>query len=297
MTMTRSEIAAGGRTVSILRAGPATGEPVLLVHGGRAGLTPIANGAHLWDCAMPLLAAGRPVVALDLPGCGGSQLGDADVLSVEKLGQHLVAVLDALKMDGVHFVGHDLGGYLGLWLAVTAPQKLRSLSLVGSGMSPPTGDGLNDILFDPVPVPLWSRASQVWAFERLSYSHGHIDDALINASVAAAESNPHRDAVAALRDEKARSRNYGINAVKGPIWESLRTSGLSVPTQLVWASHDLQAPREGGYVLFKIIAEKQRATMFQLINRAGSFPFREQPAQFARVVASFQDGIDLERAA
>jgi 2-hydroxy-6-oxonona-2,4-dienedioate hydrolase len=37
--------------------------------------------------------------------------------------------------------------------------------------------------------------------------------------------------------------------------------------------------------------------MFQLINRAGSFPFREQPAEFARVVASFQDGIDLERAA
>ena len=71
MTTTRSEITAGGRKVSILRAGPATGEPVLLVHGGRAGLTPIASGAHLWDRAMPLLAAGRPVVALDL-GCGGS---------------------------------------------------------------------------------------------------------------------------------------------------------------------------------------------------------------------------------
>ena len=47
-------------------------------------------------------------------------------------------------------------------------------------------------------------------------------------------------------------------------------------------------------MLFKIIAEKQRATQFHLINRAGSFPFREQPAEFAQVVASFQDGIELE---
>ena len=76
--------------------------------------------------------------------------------------------------------------------------------------------------------------------------------------------------------------------------EALRTSGLSVPTQLVWSSHDPLAPREGGYVLFKIIAERQRATQFHLINRAGSFPFREQPEEFAQVVASFQDGIELE---
>jgi pimeloyl-ACP methyl ester carboxylesterase len=297
MSITSSEITAGGRKVSILRTGPTAGTPALLVHGGRAGLTPIASGAHLWDRAMPLLARGRPVIALDLPGCGGSELGATDVLSAAKLSEHLVAVLDALSIKDVHLVGHDLGGYIGLWLAVSAPQRMRSLSLVASGMSPPKGDGLNDILFDPVPVPLWSRASQIWAFERLSYSHGHIDAALIEASVAAAGGQAHKDAVAAMQDEKARARDYGINALKGSVWEALRGIGLSVPTQLVWASHDPQAPREGGYVLFKLIAEKQRATMFHLINRSGSFPFREQPAEFAQVVASFQDGIDLERAA
>ena len=97
MIANKHETTAAGRKVSILRAGPAAGTPALLVHGGRAGLTPIASGAHLWDRAMPLLAAGRPVVALDLPGCGGSDLGAADVLSVEKLGQHLVGVLDARR--------------------------------------------------------------------------------------------------------------------------------------------------------------------------------------------------------
>jgi 2-hydroxy-6-oxonona-2,4-dienedioate hydrolase len=72
---------------------------------------------------------------------------------------------------------------------------------------------------------------------------------------------------------------------------------VQVPTQLVWASHDARAPREAGYVLFKIIADKQRATQFHLINRAGTFAFREQPEEFSKVVAAFHDGVDLERAA
>jgi pimeloyl-ACP methyl ester carboxylesterase len=73
--------------------------------------------------------------------------------------------------------------------------------------------------------------------------------------------------------------------------------GLTVPTQIVWASHDPATSREAGYVLFKVIAEQQSAAQFHLINRAGSFIFREQPAEFRRVVAAFQDSVDLEVAA
>ena len=70
-----------------------------------------------------------------------------------------------------------------------------------------------------------------------------------------------------------------------------------MPTQIVWASPDPTTTREAGYVLFKVIAEHQGATQFHLINRAGNFVFREQPAEFARVVAAFQDGVNLELAA
>jgi 2-hydroxy-6-oxonona-2,4-dienedioate hydrolase len=297
MTIIRSEVTVAGRKVSILRAGPIGGEPILLVHGGRAGITPIAAGAYLWDRAIPYLSAGRPVIALDLPGCGHSDLGNADMLSVDLLSAHLLGVLDALSLASVHLVGHDFGGLIGLWTALTAPAKLRSLSLVASGVCVPTGDGLNDILFDALPVPLWSQRSQAWAFERVSYSHGHIDDALLSACVAAAEGKPHGDVVKAMQDAAVRARNYGINAIKGKIWAALRTGGLQVPTQLVWSNHDPQASREAGYVLFKVIAEKQRATHFHLVNRAGSFPFREQPEEFGKIVAAFHDGIDVERAA
>jgi len=297
MTTTRSDITVGGRKVSMLRAGPSGGTPVLLVHGGRPGLTPITTGAHLWDRAIPHLTAGRPVIAIDLPGAGNSDVGNADILSAGKIAEHLEAVIAALSLDGVHFVGHDFGGFVGMWLALTSPAKLRSLSLIASGDSTPKGDGLDDILLDAVPNPVWSRASQAWVFERVSYSHGHIDDALLGACVTAAQGKPHTDAVKAMQDPATRARNYGIGALKGKVWDAMRSKGVHVPTQLVWSSHDPRAPREAGYMLFKIIAEKQRAAQFHLINRAGSFAFREQPDEFAKVVAAFHDGVELERAA
>jgi 2-hydroxy-6-oxonona-2,4-dienedioate hydrolase len=264
--------------------------------GGRAGLSPIASGSHVFDRVIPLLAAEGPVLAPDLPGCSGTALGAPQDLDVERLAAFVLGLLDAQSIRAAHLVGHDLGGLVGLWLAITAPDRVRSLAIAASPMCPPTGDGLNDILFDATPLPLWSRRSQAWAFERLSYAHEHIDAALLDACEAAAQGQPHRDAVSAMQDAALRQRNFGIAPIKSRIWEALRT-GLSVPTQIVWSSHDPATGREAGYVMFKVMAERQRAAQFHLINRAGSFAFREQPEAFARVVAAFAHGVAGELAA
>jgi len=292
----KTELQVAGRRVSLIKAGATAGEPVVLLHGGRAGLSPIASGAHVFDRVIPLFATGRKAIAPDLPGYGGSDLASPADLDVEKQASFVLALLDALSIDRAHIVGHDLGGLVALWLAITAAKRVRSLSIAASPVCPPTGDGLNDILFDAAPSPLWSRQSQAWAFERVSYSHEHVDAALLDACEQAAGGKPHRDAVDVMRDEHVRHRNFGIGALKGRIWESLRR-GLTAPTQIVWASHDPATTREAGYVLYKVIAEHQGAAQFHLINRAGSFVFREQPAEFTRVVAAFQDGVDLEAAA
>jgi pimeloyl-ACP methyl ester carboxylesterase len=285
-----------GRRVCLIKAGTSSGEPVVLLHGGRAGLSPIAGGSHVFDRVIPLLAAGRQVIAPDLPGYAGTDLASPADLDVEKQSSFVLALLDALSIDRAHLAGHDLGGFIALWLAITAPKRVRSLSIAASPMCPPTGDGLNDILFDATPLPLWSRRSQAWAFERLSYSNEHVDAALLGACEDAARGKPHRGAVDAMGDEQLRHRNFGIAALKGRIWEAVR-KGVTAPTQIVWASHDPTTTREAGYVLFKVIAERQGAAQFHLINRAGSFVFREQPAEFARIVAAFQNGVDLELAA
>jgi 2-hydroxy-6-oxonona-2,4-dienedioate hydrolase len=292
----KTELQMAGRRVALVRAGGTTGEPIVLLHGGRAGISPIACGSHVFDRIVPLLAAEGSVIAPDLPGCGGTALASTPELDVEKLAAFVLELLDAQSIRAAHLVGHDLGGLVGLWLAITAPERVRSLAIAASPMCPPTGDGLDDILFDATPIPLWGRSSQAWAFERLSYAHDHVDAALLDACEAAAQGQPHRDAVNAMQDLALRKRNFGIAPIKSRIWEALRP-GLSVPTQIVWSSHDPTTSREGGYVLFKVIAERQRAAQFHLINRAGSFAFREQPEAFARVVGAFAHGVARELAA
>lgn len=71
---------------------------------------------------------------------------------------------------------------------------------------------------------------------------------------------------------------------------------VPVPTQIVWASHHRATAREASFVLFDVIASKQKVTQFHVINRAGSLPSREQPAAFRYIVVSFGEGVRQEKA-
>jgi 2-hydroxy-6-oxonona-2,4-dienedioate hydrolase len=164
--------------------------------------------------------------------------------------------------------------------------------VVSSAMTAPTADGLDNILLAAPPAPLWGRESQAWVFERLSYGHGHITPALLDACVAAGEGEAHRKSV-----EMAKSGNAlaaSMAKTRCALWDACRNKGIPVPTQIVWASHDPATTRDQAYVLFRTIAEKQTATHMHVINRSGSFPFREQPAAFHHVVSAFQDGVHAE---
>ena len=159
-------------------------------------------------------------------------------------------------------------------------------------MTTPTADGFDDILLAGPPPPLWGRELQAWVFERLSYGHGHITPALLDACVAAGQGEAHRRSV-----EMAKSDNKlaaSMAKARYALWEACRNKGVPVPTQIVWASHDPSTSREQAYVLFRTISEKQAATHFHVINRSGCFPFREQPLSFHHIISAFQDGVRAE---
>jgi 2-hydroxy-6-oxonona-2,4-dienedioate hydrolase len=280
----------GGRRSRILRGGKANAPAAIFIHGGIPGVTPFCSGAHIWGDTLDAFAATRDVIALDLPGSGGTALG-SDPLTVDVIGRHVLGVLSALSVSSVDVVGHDLGGLIGLWLALEEPGKLRGLSIVASPVSAPSGDGLDNLLLVSPPQPLYSHESQDWALDRLSYSHAHVTATLLDACVAAGEGEPHRAAAGMMKEHYARTFMPSVNRTKYRLWEACRNDGVRVPVQLVWASHDPASSREAGFALFNAIAPRQPAAQFHLINRAGSFPFREQPESFHHVVAAFQEGV------
>lgn len=101
-----------------------SGEPLLLVHGN------LSNGA-VWREQLTLLPEGIRGIAPDLRGYGDSEAAPVDATrGLRDFADDLVALLDALGLDAVHVAGHSLGGGVALQLALDAPQRVRSLTLV-----------------------------------------------------------------------------------------------------------------------------------------------------------------------
>ena len=239
---------------------------MVLVHGGVPGVTPYASGPHIWG---PVLEKLGKVVAIEVIGNTVDAMTQSVRTAIEGKGK-------------CHLVGHDLGGLLALNVAIESPQLVSAVTAVASAAAAPTGDGLADYTLAHPPKPLWSRESQRWALERVSYSHHHIDDALLDACVAAAAKQQlvqPDEFVPSLM--KAKSRFY----------EVCRTDGIQVPCQVIWGSDDPLSSFDHGLWLFRGIAQKQRAAQFHVINRAGALPFREEPEAFRHVVSAFVEGL------
>ncbi|WP_395672815.1 alpha/beta fold hydrolase [Inquilinus sp.] len=116
---------ADGRAIRYRRMGDGQGTPIVMVHGfGGELLT--------WAANQVPLSARHPVLALDLPGHGGSSQ-DLGAGGVPGLADALLAFLDAVGIGRAHLVGHSLGGAVVLQAALSRPGTTVSLTLVASG--------------------------------------------------------------------------------------------------------------------------------------------------------------------
>ena len=82
----------------------------------------------MWDPQMPALTEHFTVLRYDHPGHGrGSRRGP--VSSVEGLARGVLEILDGRGIERVSFCGLSLGGAVGQWLAMNAPERIDRLVL------------------------------------------------------------------------------------------------------------------------------------------------------------------------
>lgn len=102
--------------------------PLVFLNGGPG--VPWPDRHHWFD---DLAAAGRPLVLYDQLGCGRSDRPDDPSLwTVELFVAELTALRRALGLDAVHLFGLSWGGMLALEYALTQPDGLLSMILVGT---------------------------------------------------------------------------------------------------------------------------------------------------------------------
>lgn len=82
---------------------------------------------------MPRLVREFRVVRMDLRGHGSSEIPKADeALTLARIVQDVVELMDAIGCDRAHFVGNSAGGYVSQRMAIEKPERVISLALYGS---------------------------------------------------------------------------------------------------------------------------------------------------------------------
>jgi len=114
------------RTIATARMSGAGGKAIVFVHG-------VGSTAAIWDYQLAAFAGDYRCFAVELRGNGVPKPEpDPGEITREGYVADVLAVADAAGVQQFHFVGCSLGGVVGFELWKRAPQRLRSLTFVGS---------------------------------------------------------------------------------------------------------------------------------------------------------------------
>jgi haloalkane dehalogenase len=137
----------GDLRVAYVEAGPADGQPVLLLHGE-------PSWSFLYRSVIPVLAgAGLRAIAADLVGFGRSDkpAGIDDHSYARHVEWMRAFAFDYLDLHRLTLVGQDWGGLIGLRLVAEHPDRFARVVAANTGL--PTGD-------QPMP-DVWLRFREV----------------------------------------------------------------------------------------------------------------------------------------
>lgn len=98
------------------------GAPVLLLSNS------LGTDLNMWDAQIATFTQHFQVLRYDTRGHGQSLVTEGSYC-IEQNGRDVLALLDALEIAQVSFCGLSMGGLIGQWLAINAPERLQRVVL------------------------------------------------------------------------------------------------------------------------------------------------------------------------
>jgi pimeloyl-ACP methyl ester carboxylesterase len=262
----RDTLVAGVRWRSREVAG--NGDPVVFVHG-------LLASSATWQEVLAPASAGRPAIAVDLPGFGCSERPWPFDYSVNGEARGLVDFLDARGIARAVLVGNSLGGAAAMLVAAKHAGRVSALVLVDAATSEASiawpirlmrAPFLGELALSLATRPLVAYSLRHWLFA----GAGRVTDlAIADAWFPLTIPGTRRAALLAIRSNPR--RYLGLE-------EQIR-----VPTLIVWGRKDRLIPVAQGERLAARIA----GSHLVVLSDAGHLPQREQPEAFSRAVGEF----------
>lgn len=261
------------------------GPAILLIHG-------IGDNSTTWSTVQSKLAQRFTVIAPDLLGHGKSDKPRADY-SVAAYANGMRDLLSVLGIDRVTVVGHSLGGGVAMQFAYQFPQFVDRLILVGAGgvtkdvnvalrvASLPLGSEALALLRLPLVLPALQIA-------------GRVAGSVLGTTKAARDLSEMMRILADLPEPTASAAfARTLRAVvdwRGQVVTMLDRCYLteSVPVQLIWGSDDSVIPVSHARLAHAAMPGSQ----LEVFDRAGHFPFHDDPDRFVETVQRFIDSTE-----
>ncbi len=257
------DVTVAGRRLRYLDLGGGDGAPALLLHGFGADL-------NSWMFTQPALAESRRVVAVDLPGHGGSSR-DVGAGDIGALTAAVEAFLQTLDLGAVHIVGHSMGGAIALALAERRPDLVRSLTLIApAGLGPEINAAFIDGFVQA------GRRKDAQAVLRLLVH----DPALVSRTMI-------EDV---LRFKRLDGVQSALETIARAWFPGGRQSWMAereprVPALVIWGQQDQIIPPAHANAL-------RGGAVVEVLDDAGHLPHMEKAGEVVRLVGRFMTGID-----
>lgn len=246
-----------------------SGEPLLLLHGSGPGVTAWAN----WRLTVPTLAERFTVIAPDIVGFGYTDRPEGFDYGLAAWTTHLVDLLDTLGITSAHIVGNSFGGALALSIAVSHPERVRRLTLMGSvGTSFEITHGL-DAAWGYTPSIENMRA----LLDLFAYDRSLVTDELAELRYRASIQPGFQESFSAMFPQP---RQAALDALAQP---DRALSSLPHETLLVHGREDRIIPLAVSLRLLDLIPRAQ----LHVFGRCGHWTQIEHSQRFCRLVADF----------
>ena len=277
---------AGDVTLAYYEAGQQDDRPPLvMLHGGGPGASSWSNFAP----SLPGFAASFRTVLVDQPGFGASDKPPVVGNYYRFAADHVVALLDELGIEKAHLLGNSLGGGTAMRLALTHPDRVARLVLMGPG-------GLSLNLFHADPTEGVQRLMDFGADPTRENLRAFISTMVVNQELVTDELVEERFADATAPGAQEAMRSMGMSfwnpetAEDGMLWREAHR--LRHHTLLTWGREDRVNPLDGAFAALKLIP-KARLHVFP---RCGHWAQIEAADEFCQVATGFLLG-HVERGA
>ncbi len=252
------ELDAVGLRLRYLALGEGDSVPVLLLHGFGADL-------NTWMFTQPALAEGRQVIALDLPGHGGSakQLDHADAESLAAIVEH---ALNTLGIERLHLVGHSMGGGVAISFASREPERVATLTLISSAA---LGPEINAAFIDGF-VRATRRREAIEALNLLVHDPALVSRTMIEDVLRYKRLDGVPEALAAFAEEWFPSGRQRVAL-------SEAVAALKLPIQIIWGREDRIIPVAHAETLASRLP-------VHILEQTGHLPHMEKAGEVNRLI-------------